>query len=41
MDFNGRPHRVYFEEAGAGIPRAFMSAGADSLDAGASKDEAQ
>ena len=30
MDFNGRPHRVYFEEGGAGIPLVCLhTAGAD------------
>ena len=37
----GRRIATLRREAGAGIPLAFMSAGADSLDAGASSDEAQ
>jgi hypothetical protein len=37
----GRRIATLRREAGAGIPVAFMSPGADSLDAGASSDEAQ
>jgi hypothetical protein len=37
----GRRIATLRREAGAGIPLAFMSPGADSLDAGASSDEAQ
>jgi hypothetical protein len=37
----GRRIATLRREAGAGIPLAFMSRGADSLAAGASSDEAQ
>jgi len=37
----GRRIATLRRDAGAGIPLAFMSPGADSLDAGASRDEAQ